>query len=78
VDSLVEVGNVQLQFKRLGGATRRLAGGEFDNVGASGGTNVNFQSFDSLQQFPNQPGSQGGYQGPTQQYPMSPEPPKRQ
>ena len=62
VDSLIEAGNVQLQFKRLGGATRRLGGGGVDNAGTQVGTD----------------GSQLGYQGPTQQYPMSQEPPKRQ
>jgi Mg-chelatase subunit ChlD len=59
VDSLIEVGNVQLQFKRLGGATRRLADGA-ENINPSVGD-----------------GSQLGYQGPTKQYPMSQEPPRR-
>jgi pSer/pThr/pTyr-binding forkhead associated (FHA) protein len=61
VDSLIEAGNVQLQFKRLGGATRRLGGGGDNSVPPNPG---------------NSPGSQLGYQGPTQQYPMSQEPPK--
>jgi pSer/pThr/pTyr-binding forkhead associated (FHA) protein/Mg-chelatase subunit ChlD len=62
VDSLIEVGNVQLQFKRLGGATRRLRGGGGDNSGTQGRADD----------------SQLGYQGPTQQYPMQQEPPRRQ
>lgn len=77
VDSLIEVGNVQLQFKRLGGATRRLGDNGFESAGTPGGPNAFSQSPGDAQQFPNQPGSQGGYQGPTQQYPMSPDPPKR-
>ena len=66
-DSLIELGNVQLQFKRLGGATRRLGRGKNQNPSTPG----NFQPYS------NQPGGQGEYQGPTQQYPMSQNPPKR-
>lgn len=59
VDSLIEVGNVQLQFKRLGGATRHL---EDD-----GDTGTHAGPVDG----------RSGYQGPTQQYPMSQPPQKR-
>ena len=59
-DSLIEVGNVQLQFKRLGGVTRKFDGDthEESQAGSAGG--------------------KIGYQGPTQQYPMSQSPQKRQ
>ncbi|MDF1514372.1 MAG: FHA domain-containing protein [Anaerolineae bacterium] len=62
-DSLIEAGNVQLQFKRLGGATRRLG-----NEGMA--SNINPSD-------PGQSNGQIGYQGPTQQSPMPSEPPKR-
>ncbi len=75
VDSLIEVGNVQLQFKRLGGETRRLADNEFA-VGTPGGSNAFFQS-PGGQPSSSQSGSQEGYQGPTQQYPMNTDPSKR-